>query len=113
LLGFFVFFKLMRHGVFFISRLLDIKYRPRMLAEAVTDMYTKTLGHSLHWFDSHLSGEIASKITDFQNSLVTLVNFCFRALGNVAMVIISLIFLSQVNVFSTAVIAAFVMIYTP
>lgn len=109
----FIFFKFMRHGVFFVSRLLDIKYKPVMLTEVVTDMYTKTMDHSLHWFDSHLSGEIAGKIVDFQNSIIQLTNFCFRALGNMAMVCISLLFLIQVNLVSASVIAGFVAIYTP
>ncbi len=79
LLLLFVFFKLMHHGMFFIERLFDIKYRPKLLAEIIATLYTKTIQHSLHWFDSHLSGEISSKIADFQNSIMTLFNSTFRA----------------------------------
>lgn len=113
LLVLFVFYKLMHHGMFFISRLLDIRYKPIMLSETITDIYTQTIGHSLHWFDSHLSGEIASKITDFQTNVVNLVSFCFRALNNVAVIFISVLFLCQVNWISTAVIGVFIIIYTP
>lgn len=113
LLGLFILYKLMNHGVYFIQRLLDIKYKPVMLAEVVTDMYTKTMGHSLHWFDSHLSGEISSKIIDFQNSIITLITASSRALNKIAIVLISIIFLSKVNLISTLVITVFVLIYTP
>lgn len=113
LLGLFILYKLLHHGVFFIQRLLDIKYKPVMLAEVVTDMYSKAMGHSLHWFDSHLSGEISSKIIDFQNSIITLITASARALNKVAIVLISILFLSKVNLVSTAVIAIFVTVYTP
>lgn len=113
LVGLFVFYKLMHHGMFFISRLLDIGYKPRLLQEVIRDMYIKTLGHSLHWFDSHLSGEISGKIIDFQNSLTTSITACFRALNNVATVLVSILFLMQVNTISTAIIIAFVLVYTP
>ncbi len=113
LLAIFVFYKFMHHGMFFISRLLDIKYKPMMLVEVMSNMYSKTLAHSLHWFDSHLSGEISGKIIDFQSTFIHLITFCFRALNNAAVVIISIIFLLQVNFLSTAVIFVFILIYTP
>jgi len=113
LLAIFVFYKFMHHGMFFISRLLDIKYKPMMLVEVMSNMYSKTLAHSLHWFDSHLSGEISGKIIDFQSTFIHLITFCFRALNNAAVVIISIIFLLQVNFLSTAVIFVFIIIYTP
>lgn len=113
LLGLFILYKLLHHGVFFIQRLLDIKYKPVMLTEVVTDMYSKAMGHSLHWFDSHLSGEISSKIIDFQNSITTLITASARALNKVAIVLISILFLSKINLVSTAVIVIFVAVYTP
>lgn len=113
LLMLFVFYKLMHHGMFFISQLLSIKYKPTILAETITSMYTKTLGHSLHWFDSHLSGEISNKITDFQNNLASLITHCFSALHNTATIIISILFLLSVNVASASVILIFVIIYIP
>ena len=84
-----------------------------MLVEVMSDMYSKTLKHSLHWFDSHLSGEISSKITDFQNTIIHLITFCFRALNNAAVIAISVLFLMQVNLLSTAVIFIFILIYSP
>lgn len=113
LLALFVFYKFMQHGLYFIARLYDIKYKPVMLVEVVTDMYAKTMGHSLHWFDSHLSGEISSKIVDFQNTLIQFITYCFRALNSIAVIAISLIFLLNVNEESTAVVAVFIVIYTP
>jgi len=113
LLAIFVFYKFMYHGMFFISRLLDIKYKPVILVEVMSNMYSKTLGHSLHWFDSHLSGEIASKITDFQSTFIHLITFCFRAINNGAVIVISILFLLQVNFLSTVVLFLFVLIYTP
>ncbi len=113
LLLLFVFYKLMHHGMYFIERLLAIKYKPMMIAESVTDMYTKTLGHSLHWFDSHLSGEISSKLSDFQDSLITVITCCFRALGNVMTIAISILFLLSVSAKSALVIVGFVVVYAP
>ena len=113
LLAIFVFYKFMHHGMFFISRLLDIKYKPVILVEVMSSMYSKTLAHSLHWFDSHLSGEISSKITDFQGAFIHLITFCFKALNNSAVIVISILFLLQVNFLSTAVLFLFVLIYIP
>jgi ATP-binding cassette subfamily B protein len=113
LLMLFVFYTLMHHGMFFISRLLDMRYKPIILAETITSMYKKTLGHSLHWFDSHLSGEVSSKITDFQDNLTTFMTYCFQALNNITTVVISILFLLSINVTSAAIILIFVIIYTP
>ncbi|MBX9586770.1 MAG: ABC transporter ATP-binding protein/permease [Gammaproteobacteria bacterium] len=113
LLILFVFYKLMHHGMFFIERLFDIKYRPGLLAEIIDSMYKKTVGHSLHWFDSHLSGEISSKISDFQNSVMTLFNTCFRAISNTAWIIISIIFLARVNIVPALVMIVFILVYSP
>ena len=110
----FVFYKLMHHGMFFISRLFDIKYVPKFAQELTTDIYTKAIGHSLHWFDSHLSGEIANKINDFQENLVELVkNHCFFALNNLATIVICIVFLFQVNDLSAYVTLIFITIYAP
>jgi ATP-binding cassette subfamily B protein len=78
LLVLFVIFKFMQHMMFFIQRLLNIRYKPKLLAEIVADMYTRTLKHSLHWFDSHLSGEISTKISDFQSNSINLITYCFK-----------------------------------
>ncbi len=113
LLALFVFYKLMHHGMFFIQRVLNIKYNPLLIAQTVEDMYKKTVGHSLHWFDSHLSGEISSKIADFQKNITDLINYCFRGLNNVSSIVICILFLLQVNFLSAAAIFFFVLIYSP
>ena len=112
LVAVFALYKLMHHGMYFINRLLDIRYKPKILVQSVTDIYSKTIGHSLHWFDSHLSGEISSKISDFQSSIITIITYLFRALINVLTVVISLVFLMQVHYQPTIVLAIFVLIYT-
>jgi len=113
LLVLFALYKLMYHGLYFIGRLFDIKYKPAILTEVITDMYTKTVRHSLHWFDSHLSGEISSKITDFHESLKALVTDIYMGLGNLATIIIGMIFLMIINHWAAWVIIGFILIYTP
>ena len=54
LLVLFVLYKLMSHGIYFVTRLLDIKYKPMIVEHTVIDIYSKTVKHSLHWFDFHL-----------------------------------------------------------
>ena len=103
----------MHHGVFFISRLLDVNYKPMILEKTVISIYSKTMQHSLHWFDSHLSGEISSKISDFQNSIITLITYLFRTFNIVVTIIISLFFLMHVNISAALVLLTFICIYTP
>lgn len=93
LLWLFALYKMMNHGTFFIVRLFDIKYKPAMLAEIVESTYGKTIRHSLHWFDSHLSGEIASKITDFQDSIITIITVLNRSLVQLVTIVSGIIFL--------------------
>ncbi len=113
LLSLFVLYKLLQHGMFFISRLLDAKYSPTLLTTTVSDIYSKTLKHSLHWFDSHLSGEIAAKISDFQKNIIDLKTGSFRALYSLTTILISVMFLLEVNVLCAIVVMVFVIIYTP
>jgi ATP-binding cassette subfamily B protein len=113
LLLLFVLYKLMFHGVQFIAKLFEIRYRPRIVQQVVADIYLHTVQHSLHWFDSHLSGEISNKIADFQVGISTLMNAFFRALNNVATIIISVWFLFHINVASAVVLGIFICIYTP
>ncbi|MFT7099460.1 MAG: ATP-binding cassette subfamily B protein [Rickettsiales bacterium] len=113
LLLLFVLFKFTQHFLFFIIRLLDIKYRPKMGVEIISDMYCKTLGHSLHWFDSHMSGEISGKIIDFNTTISKLIGYLVRALNNVSVIIISLVFLSFINPKPALVIGIFIIIYAP
>lgn len=102
-----------KHIVFFFSRLLDIRYKPKLLSEIVEMAYRKTMKHSLHWFDSHLSGEIASKITDLQDSTITLITIAFRSLTMVAYVTISIFFLFNVHYLPGLVMLTFIGIYIP
>ncbi len=113
LLALFVCYKLLHHGIYFIDRLLDIRFKPMIIEKTVTDMYAKTVRHSLHWFDSHLSGEIASKISDFQNSIMALISHLFQLFNIIAVVVIATIFLVKVNVSAALVLLGFILIYTP
>ncbi len=109
----FVIYVTLNHLVFFISRLLDIKYKPTMLAEVVDKAYRKTMKHSLHWFDSHLSGEIASKITDLQDSIITVITVISRSFTMFCFIFIGLVFIFQVNYIPGLVLLSFLIIYSP
>ncbi len=113
LLALFVFYKLMNHGMFFIVRLLDIKYKPGFVTEVTEDIYNKTIKHSLHWFDSHMSGEIADKINSFQVSLSYLVQNVFRSFVVFWAVVVGLIFLTKIHYISALIQFVFLIIYTP
>jgi ATP-binding cassette subfamily B protein len=112
-LALFVICKLLYHGVFFIQRLLDIKYKPKILEYVVKDIYSKTVEHSLHWFDSHLSGEISNKISDFQDAIVTIITCLFRMMRTVITIIITLSFVCHVNALTGFVLCIFITIYVP
>ncbi|WP_342260354.1 ABC transporter ATP-binding protein [Candidatus Tisiphia endosymbiont of Metellina segmentata] len=113
LLWLFALYKMMNHGTFFIVRLFDIKYKPAMLAEIVEDTYSKTMKHSLHWFDSHLSGEIASKITDFQDGIITIITVLNRSLVHLTTMVSGIIFLFMMNYKIAGVVIAFLVVYVP
>lgn len=113
LLLIFVLYKMMHHGVYFTFRLFDIKYKPVMLAEIVEYAYNKTMKHSLHWFDSHLSGEIASKITDFQDGIITVITILCRALRDIVVVVGGIIFLCTMNYKIAGVLIVFIVVYVP
>lgn len=113
LLALFVFYKLMFHIVFFVDRLLDIKYSPLIIEQIIIEMYRKTIYHSMHWFDSHLSGEISNKISDFQNAVSTLINYFSRTLSLVAGIFITFYFLWSVNMLAALVVIIFVILYVP
>lgn len=109
----FIFYQIMHHMVYFVSRLFDMKYKPLILAELIESMYIKTMSHSLHWFDSHLSGEIANKITDFQDSILSLINKLVQTLVHLAVIIFGIIFLFTVNSIVTSVLIIFIIVYVP
>jgi ATP-binding cassette subfamily B protein len=110
-IGLFILCMLTFNGLYFIGRLFDIKYKPKILAEIVTEMYKKTVNHSLHWFDSHLSGEISSKIINFQESFTTLITALYHATGNLAVISIGLSFVFIINSFVGIVIAIAILVY--
>ena len=62
MLALFVLYKFLQHSMFFVVRILDITYKPEFRVRVTKDIYNKTIKHSLHWFDSHMSGEISEKI---------------------------------------------------
>ena len=113
LLLLFIFYKFAYHGIYFIGRVLDIHYKPSILIETVIDAYQQTTSHSLHWFDSHLSGEISTKITDFQNGIILLIFHAFRLLNNLSTIAISIIFLLRINTTVTLVLLLFIITYCP
>ncbi len=112
-LAVFVFYKFMHHGLYFVNRLLDIIYKPKLLEQTLLDMYTKTIRHSLHWFDSHLSGEISNKVFDFQSSLKDVANHLFASINSIATMCIMMLFLFKVHPLSVLVFMAFVVVYVP
>lgn len=113
LIALFIFYKLMSLGVYFIRRLLDIRYKPMIMEQAVVRMYNKTVRHSLHWFDSHLAGEVSNKISDFQESLIATITNLFKTFNTIVMIIISLLFLVKVSLSAALVLFVFMIIYTP
>ena len=113
LLALFVLYKFMYHGVWFIIRVFDIKYKPEILKEIVERAYKKTVEHSLNWFDSHLSGEIASKITDLQDAISTILTVINRSLAGITSTVIGITFLFLVNYQVAMVLIIFIIIYIP
>ena len=112
LLFLFVLYKFLHHGVFFVRRLVDIKYKPKMLSEILKDMYKKAANHSLYWFETHLSGEISHKVIEFLNANSLITNM-FNAARNIATILISIIFLFKISKPSAILIVLFIGIYTP
>lgn len=109
----FIAYKFMHHSMFFIVRLLDIKYKPDFRVKLTTDLYLKTTQHSLHWFDSHMSGEISDKINGFTLSASNLVSNIFRSLVVLCAIIVGLVFLFKISYLSALVQLGFLIIYTP
>jgi len=113
LLALFVLYKLSHHGMFFIVRLLDIKYKPPLTTKLSKDIYQKVIKHSLNWFDSHMSGEIADKVNGFQTSLTHLITNIFRSFVVFWAIIIGIIFLAKVNIYTALVQVICILIYIP
>jgi len=113
LLIYFVVHKTMHHVVHFLQKLLSIFYKPLILQDVTETVYAQIMRHSLCWFDDHLSGEISSKINDFQDSLLGLLNGLFYVASHIFLVLLSLIFLSTINGHATLVLLVFILVYTP
>jgi ATP-binding cassette, subfamily B, bacterial len=113
LIGFFVLFKFLHHGMFFIHRIFNIIYKPTLNARVTSDIYQKTVQHSLHWFDSHMSGEIAAKISGFQLNLSNVITNIFRTTVVLWAIVIGMLFLLKVHYLAALVQLVFLLIYTP
>lgn len=113
LLGFFAFYKLMHHLIYFFRRIFDIIYKPQIVEQTALDLYNKTMNHSLHWFDSHLSGEIAAKISDFQDKMTTIITYLARVLKFSTSLIVVLIFTSFMHPYPAYIFGIFLAIYIP
>lgn len=113
LISLFVLYKMAHHGMFFIARLLHIKYKPTFVTKVTSDIYQKTIKHSLHWFDSHMSGEISDKINSFQVSLAHIITNIFRSLVILFAVIIGILFLVKIHYLTAVVQLSFLLIYAP
>ncbi len=113
LIGLFVLYKFLHHGMFFIVRLLDVKYKPGFTTKITQDIYQKTIKHSLHWFDSKMSGEIADKINGFQIAMTHIVTHIFRSLVILWAMIIGIIFLAKIHYLVATIQVSFLLIYSP
>ena len=109
----FILYKLMHHSMFFIVRLFDIRYAPKLVTQITNDIYHKTVKHSLHWFDSHMSGEISDKINKFQANFIDIVRHIFRSFVILWAIIIGILFLFKIHYLTALVQLAFLLIYSP
>ena len=109
----FVICRLLYHGMFFFNRVVGTIYAPRISEQNLKYIYEKAMNHSLHWFDSNLSGESASKIDDFQQAFIGIIESFFTVLLNFSLITISLFFLFQIHMLSAVIILSFVLLYTP
>ncbi|MDB2550736.1 ABC transporter ATP-binding protein/permease [Rickettsiales bacterium] len=109
----FILYKFMHHSMFFIVRLLDIYYSPKLVTQITTDIYHKTVKHSLQWFDSHMSGEISDKINKFQSNFIDIIRHIFRSFVILWTIIIGIIFLFKIHYLTALVQLAFLIIYSP
>lgn len=109
----FILYKFMHHGMFFIVRLLDIRYSPKLVTQVTTDIYQKTVKHSLQWFDSHMSGEISDKISYFQEYFIDIIRHIFRNFVILWVIIIGILFLFKIHYLTALVQLSFLLIYSP
>lgn len=113
LIAMFTAYTLMWHGTFWVGRVFQTRYMPEILQQVVIDMYQKVMGQSLHWFDSHMSGEVSAKITDFQDGITNSINWIYLSINDIAVVLMSLIFLSMLNPTVALFMLIFMAVYGP
>ena len=109
----FIISRLMVCGFNVLTGILNTYNKPKLTREIIESVYSKTMQRSLHWFDSHLSGEIVSKLTDFQDSIFILINTLTWSLSNFAVLFCSLFFLYYINVSAAFVLLIFILLYLP
>ena len=112
-IAFFVVYKLMSHLVYFFMRIVNLCYAPSIIKKTVLDVYAHTFRHSLYWFDSRMSGDIASKISDFQEGIATLIDALFRVATVIFTVCIGVVFLFAVHSVAAWVLLGFILVYLP
>ena len=113
LLLIFALFKFCGHGMHFLRRVLDVHYRSHLLNYLILNVYKNTVGQSLHWFDSHMSGEVSSKIVDIQNGIFAIISASFTVVINIVLIITSIFFLAQIHIQPVLIILIFIVLYTP
>ena len=113
LIGLFVLYKFLNHFVFFLMRMANIYYDPKIIALTILDIYRQVFAQSLYWFDCHLSGEVSNKIADFQEGITTLIQSLFRIGIIIFTVILGIIFLCRINLYVAGVLGCFIVIYVP
>jgi ATP-binding cassette subfamily B protein len=109
----FTLYTFMWHGSFWIVRLFQTKYMPEILQQVILDMYLKVMKQSLHWFDSHMSGEISAKISDFQDGVSNSIKWVFLTINDIAVVVLSLGFLFMINHTVALFMLIFMVIFAP
>lgn len=113
LLAWFAGYKLMSHFMFWFMQVLSARYDPKILKQTIIDMYNMTVSHSLHWFDSHLSGTIVNKIADCQQAILALIRDSFYAIKGFTVIGISILYLWLINAKSAGILMLFIAVYSP
>jgi ATP-binding cassette subfamily B protein len=100
------------HFSFFLVRISHLKFQPTILASTIIDMYNRTTKHSLYWFDSHFSGEISSKISDFQENFIDMINLTPYVISTLLFTIVGVLFLTKISIPSVLVIVIYAILYS-
>lgn len=113
LLLLFVFYKFAYSAILFCRRLANIYYKPKVLYDVIKGLYSKLTSNSLYWFDTRFSGDIISKISDFQNNYLMLITDVFSVTKLVVSFVFSIFFLFKVHYLPVVVLLLFSIIYFP